>query len=146
MIIAFACDHGGFSFREKIISHLKNLGHNVVDKWPSSFQELDDFPDYSSKVCDTILSGEAERGILICGTGIGMSIAANRFHWIRAGLLYSPEIAKISRSHNDANVACFWARTMTTESILQSIDAFLSEPFIGDKYQKRNEKIDLCSC
>ena len=66
MTIAFACDHGGFSFREEIISHLKNLGHDVVDKWPSSFQELDDFPDYSTKVCDTILSGEAQRGIRVC--------------------------------------------------------------------------------
>lgn len=74
-----------------------------------------------------------------------MSIAANRFSGIRAVLSYSPEIAKISRSHNDANVICFGARTMTVEDVILSLDTFFSEPFLGDKYQRRNDKID-CEC
>ena len=146
MKIAFACDHGGFSFRKNIINHLKNLGHEVLDLWPTSLQELDDFPEYSTPVCEAVWKNTVERGILVCGTGIGMSIAANRYKWIRAALLYNSDIAKISRSHNDANIACFGARTMSIESILTSINIFLSEPFIGDKYQRRNEKIDAISC
>ena len=146
MIIAFGCDHAGFPFRADIIAHLEMRGHTVVDQGAYTLEALDDFPDYSTLVCDTLIKREAERGVLVCGTGIGMSIAANRHPGIRAALLYNAEIAKISRSHNDANVACFGARTMTIESVLQSLDIFLSEPFIGDKYEKRNEKIDLRSC
>lgn len=145
MIVAFACDHAGFSFRNEVIKHLENLGHTVQDFGPKSVEPLDDFPDYAREVCRDILSWNAERGILICGTGIGMSIAANRFHGIRAVLAYSPEIGKISRSHNNANVACFGSRTMKLEDIIASLDIFFSEPFLGDKYQKRNEKID-CAC
>lgn len=142
MIIAFACDHGGFSFREDIISFLQKKWHTVLDLWPQKIDSFDDFPDYSSQVCDTLLSQKAERGVLVCGTGIGMSIAANRFRWVRAAVVYNSEIAKICRSHNDANVACFWARTMNIVEVLSSLDVFLSEPFIGDKYQRRNDKID----
>jgi RpiB/LacA/LacB family sugar-phosphate isomerase len=145
MIIAFACDHGGFPFKEDVINHLNNLGHIVRDFGPKNLEQLDDFPDYAKQVCENILSWEAERGVLICGTGIGMSIVANRFNGIRAVLSYSSEIAKISRSHNDANVICFGARTMTLEDIKMSLDVFFSESFIGDKYQRRNDKID-CVC
>ncbi len=84
-------------------------------------------------------------GVLVCGTGIGMSIAANRHPGIRAVLAYTPEIAKIGRSHNDSNVVCFGARMMNIDDVLQSLDVFFSEPFIGGKYQRRNEKMDgLC--
>ena len=82
---------------------------------------------------------------MVCGTGVGMSIAANRFNGIRAVLSYSSEISKISRSHNDANVICFGARTMQLDEVITSLDVFLSESFIGDKYQRRNDKID-CTC
>lgn len=145
MTIAFACDHGGFPFRESIINHLKKLWHTVVDLWPQSLEELDDFPDYSEKVCQEILHKRAERGVLVCGTGIGMSIAANRHIWIFAALAYSPEIAKISRSHNDSNMICFGARTMKIDDVLESLDIFLAESFMGGKYQSRNDKLNtLC--
>ena len=78
MTIAFSCDHGGFPFREDILSYLQKKGHDIFDLGPESLDELDDFPDYSGKVCDVIVAGKCERGILVCGTGIGMSIAANR--------------------------------------------------------------------
>lgn len=143
MIVAFACDHAGFPFRENIITHLTNLGHEVIDVWPKSLDIMDDFPDYATALCKTILDKKAERGILVCGTGIGMSMAANRFIWIRAVLSYSSQIAKISRTHNDANVICFGARTMNIIDVLESIDIFLAEIFNGDKYQRRNDKIDI---
>ena len=142
MIVAFACDHGGFPFRESILHHLKNHGHEVIDFGPQFFEELDDFPDYVAPACQSIISGKAERAVLVCGTGLGTSIAANRYPWIRAVLAYTPEIAKIGRSHNDSNVICFGARTMQLDSVLKSLDVFFTEPFIGGKYQRRNEKLD----
>ena len=79
MIVAFACDHGGFPFRESILHHLKNHGHEVIDFGPQFFEELDDFPDYVAPACQSIISGKAERAVLVCGTGLGTSIAANRY-------------------------------------------------------------------
>lgn len=145
MIIAFACDHGWFPFREKILQQLKNMWHEVIDVWPQTEEPLDDFPDYAKLVCEEILNWKSERGVLVCGTGVGMSMAANRCDWIRAVLAYNPEIAKISRSHNDANVICFGARTMSIDDVLSSLDAFLETEFLWGKYERRNEKID-CSC
>ena len=142
MKIAFACDHAGFEFRDSILDHLKKLWHEVIDLGTQSIEPLDDFPDFSRLVCEDILSSNTERGVLVCGTGIGMSIAANRYVWIRAVLSYSPEIAKISRSHNDAIVICFGARIMKIHEVLESLNVFLSEPFLEGKYQVRNEKID----
>lgn len=145
MTISFSCDHGGFNFKDLVLEHLKALWHDVFDLSPHTLAPLDDFPDYADQVCRSIIDKKTERGVLICGTWIGMSIAANRHPWILAVLAYNPEIAKISRSHNNCNVICFGARTMKIEDVLQSIDIFLKEPFIGDKYQRRNDKID-CMC
>ncbi len=145
MIVAFACDHGGFPFRTSILEYLNQHGHTVIDVWPDSLEWNDDFPDFASHVCHVIRDKHAERGVLVCGTGIGMSIAANRYAWIRAVLSYSSDIAKISRAHNDANIICFGARTMTIESVIASLDIFFTEPFLGEKYQRRNTKLDsLC--
>lgn len=145
MIVAFACDHGGFPFRADILSHLKKLWHEVIDVWPQNIDPLDDFPDYAHRVSTTIESKKAEKGVLVCGTGIGMSIASNRHSHIRAVVAYSPEIARISRSHNDANVICFWARTMQLNEVISALDIFLTEVFLGQKYQRRNDKLD-CLC
>lgn len=145
MKIAFACDHGWFPFREKILEHLKKMWHEVIDFWPQTEEPLDDFPDYAKLVCESILEWKSERGVLVCGTGIGMSIAANKFQKIRAVVSYDTETAKISRSHNDANVLCFWARTMQIGNVLDSLDVFLSTEFLWGKYQRRNEKMD-CIC
>lgn len=78
MVVAFACDHAGFPFREDILIHLKKGGHEIIDLGPQSLEELDDFPDFASEVSRAVLNKDAERGVLVCGTGIGMSIAANR--------------------------------------------------------------------
>lgn len=145
MKIAFACDHGGFPLRDEILKYLAKSGHDVLDFWAYKSIILDDFPDYAEQVSRALLEKKTERGVLICWTGIGMSIAANRHTGIRAVLAYNPEIAKISRSHNDANIICFWARTMQSETVISSLESFLTENFIGGKYQRRNEKLD-CSC
>ena len=144
MKIAFACDHGGFPLRDEILKYLAKSGHEVLDFWAYESIILDDFPDYAEQVSRALIEKKAERGVLICWTGIGMSIAANRHTGIRAVLAYNPEIAKISRSHNNANIICFWARTMQSETVISSLDSFLTENFIGGKYQQRNEKLD-CS-
>ncbi len=142
MIIAFACDHGGFPFREPVLENLKKLWHEVIDFWPKSEEPLDDFPDYASLVCKSMLQKKADKWVLICGTGVGMSIAANKYHWIRAVLAYNTEIAKISRTHNNTNVICFGARTMNIDDVLSSLNVFLETEFLRGKYQTRNEKID----
>lgn len=146
MIIAFACDHAWFPFREPILKYLGELWHEVMDLWPQSMEPLDDFPDYSALVCESIITWKSERGVLVCGTGIGMSIAANKFPKIRAILAYDAEITKISRSHNDTNVICFGARTMEIGDVLTSLDVFLETEFQWGKYQRRNEKIESCYC
>jgi ribose 5-phosphate isomerase B len=141
--IVLAFDHAGFIFRWPVTHFLENLWHTVLDVWPEKIEEEDDFPDYAHIACQKILDGEAEKWVLICGTGIGMSITANRHKWIRAVLGYSPAIAKIGRTHNNANVICFWARTMDLEIVLASLDIFLKTDFLWEKYQRRNNKLDV---
>ena len=145
MTIAFACDHGGFAFREDIFEYLEKKGHVVLDFWPNTLNELDDFPDYVTPACEALIAWKAERGILICGSGVGMAIAANRHPEIRAVLCYSAEVAKLSRQHNDTNVICFGARTMNIVDVIIWLETFLTESFIGGKYEKRNKKME-CMC
>lgn len=140
--IVLAFDHAGFIFRWPVIHFLENLWHTVLDAWPEKINGEDDFPDYAHIACRKIIDGEAEKWVLICGTGIGMSIAANRHKGIRAVLGYSPTVAKIGRTHNDANVICFWARTMELELVFASLDIFLKTDFLWEKYQRRNDKLD----
>jgi ribose 5-phosphate isomerase B len=146
MIIAFACDHGGFTFRESVIHHLEELGHTIIDLGAQSIEPLDDFPEFAAQVSRSVQDATADRWVLICGTGIGMCIGANRFTWVNAAVLYSPEIATIARKHNDVNVACFGGRTMQIEEVLQSLDIFLTEPFLWGKYEKRGHMIDENGC
>lgn len=142
MKIALWYDHAGYEVAYDIRSYLTSLGYDVQDMWPHILDPLDDFPDYAELVSQAVLAEEAERGVLICGTGIGMSIAANRHPWIRAVVAYSPEIARISRSHNDANILCFWSRTMDHRIFHEALDLFLSTDFLGGKYERRNEMMD----
>jgi ribose 5-phosphate isomerase B len=113
-----------------------------LDVGPKKIDENDDFPDYALLACEKILNWEAEKWILVCGTGIGMSIAANRHKGIRAVLAYNPTVAKIARTHNDTNVICFWARTMDLDLVLASLDIFLKTDFLWGKYGRRNNKLD----
>ena len=139
MKIAIASDHGGFELKNKIIAYFKSL--NFLDFGTNSADSVD-YPDYAKKVSKAILSNQADLGILICGTGIGISIAANRFHGIRAALLYSDEVAKLAKQHNNANILVFGGRTMNADDVIRRIELFLNENFEGGRHQKRLDKIE----
>lgn len=134
--VAFGCDHGGFDYKDKVISHLKSKGINVIDCGTYSRESVD-YPVYADKVCREITDKNADAGILICGTGIGMSIAANKHKGIRAACCENTYSAKMTRAHNDANVLCFGARVIGIEVALDMIDLFLSTEFMGAHHEKR---------
>lgn len=140
--IVIGFDHAGYLYADPIIRFLQKRGYTVLNVWPERRDDTDDFPDFAYKACQKILLWEAEKWVLICGTGIGMSMAANRHTGIRAVLAYDPEVAKISRTHNDANIACFGAQTMDIDTVFASLEVFLTTEFLGGKYQRRNEMLD----
>jgi len=139
MIIAFGCDHAGYPVKEKITEFLKSKGHTVIDCGCFS-EESCDYPDYAIAVARKVSKGVAERGILVCGTGIGMSIAANKIRGIRAAVCYSEETAVLSRKHNDANILCIGSRFFNISDILRWIDVWLETPFEGGRHERRIKK------
>ena len=128
MKLAVGCDHAGFALKGAVIEHLRAAGHEVVDCGAYSAESCD-YPDYAAAVCDKIVAREAERGILICGTGIGMSIAANKVRGIRAACCSDTFSARFTRLHNDANVLCFGARVVGEGLALDMVDLFVTTPF-----------------
>ena len=140
MKIAIGADHAGFAAKEEIKSVIKALGHQVVDTGTSSDASVD-YPDYAGKVARAVVSGEAERGVLICGTGIGMSIAANKIHGVRAAVVTDEKTADLSRRHNDANVFCAGARITPVVKIAESLKVWLQTPFEGGRHLARVSKI-----
>ena len=139
MKIAIASDHGGFEMKEELKKHYAAL--NLLDLGTYSTDSVD-YPDYAHKMAKTILSGQADLGILVCGTGIGISIAANRHKGIRAALLYSDEAAKMAKAHNNANIIVFGGRTMTSEDVIKRIDTFMQTTYEGGRHQQRLDKIE----
>lgn len=139
MKIALAADHGGFELKEKIKSFLEKEGHDVNDMGCHSTDSVD-YPDYAEKAVEAIKSGDCLMGILICGTGIGMSIAANREQYIRAALCWDEETARLSREHNNANMLCIGARVLSTDQALSIIDMWLNAKFQGGRHQLRISK------
>jgi len=139
--IAIGCDHGGYDLKNLIVKALADDSFEVVDLGTYS-EESVDYPDFSNKVCQCVLSGECERGILICGTGIGMSIAANRFRQIRAALCHEAFTARMSREHNNANILCMGARVIGTEVALDIVRVWTTTEFAGGRHQRR---LDLLS-
>ena len=138
MKIAIASDHGGFDLKERLRRHYADLG--LIDLGTYDSQSVD-YPDYAKKMANEILSGSADLGILICGTGVGISIAANRYHGIRAALIYSAEVAELAKRHNNANVLVFGGRTMPFEDVINYIDTFLRAEYEGGRHQIRLNKI-----
>jgi ribose 5-phosphate isomerase B len=130
MKIAIAADHAGFSLKEKLLQALRAEGHEVTDFGTHS-DESTDYPDYAVAVSDQVAHGAAERGILVCSTGVGMSIAANKIPGIRAALATSPEEVRLTREHNDANVLTIGAKFATPEYAEELIDIFLTTDFSG---------------
>lgn len=131
-MIAIGSDHGGYQLKQEVIEHLKARGIQYIDCGSHS-EESCDYPIYARKVADTILSREAQLGILICGTGIGISIAANKIKGIRAALCHDTFSAKATKSHNDANILAMGARVIGAGLALEIVDTFLDTPFSNDE-------------
>ena len=142
MKIALASDHGGYQMKNIIAQNLKNQGFEIHDLGTNS-EESVDYPDFAQRVVQEILSQKAELGILVCGTGIGISIAANRHKGIRAALLYDDYVAQVAREHNNANILCFGGRTMKIEDVMRRIDIFLKAKYEGGRHDCRLCKLDL---
>tara|TARA_B100000963_G_C22586395_1_gene653327 strand:- start:585 stop:1007 length:423 start_codon:yes stop_codon:yes gene_type:complete len=139
MIIAIASDHGGYIFKDQITNFLVRKEHTVKDFGTYSITSCD-YPDYANVVCDAVEKKEVEYGILICGTGIGMSMAANRNPAIRAGLCKDTETALLTRQHNNANVLCLGARVTNPSLINNIVETFISTKFEGGRHEKRIKK------
>jgi len=141
-MIAIACDHGGYALKAEIIRHLKSKGFELRDF--GSYDDIScDYTDYAHRACAAVQSGECEHAILICGTGIGMSIAANKLRGIRAALCGDCFSAMATREHNDANVLCLGARVIGPSLALMIVDTFLSTPFSNaPRHVRRISKIE----
>lgn len=139
MIITIASDHGGYITKEAISQHLNKKGHVVKDVGCFG-EESCDYPDYAKEACDLVASNKVDFGILVCGTGIGMSMVANRNPKIRAGLCKDIDTAMLTRAHNDANVLCLGARVTDSDFIEAIVDSFLHTQFEGGRHEKRLDK------
>ena len=141
-MIALGSDHGGYLYKEELKKHLDAKGIEYIDFGTDSTASCD-YPVYAEKVCRAIQSGECEKGILICGTGIGISIAANKVKGVRAALCHDVYSAKMTKQHNNANVLVMPARFIPFETVLEITDAWLDEPFEGGRHQGRIDKIPV---
>ena len=138
--IAIGCDHRGFALKELIISFLQNAGHSYQDFGCYSTEPVD-YPDIAQKVGEAVVSGNLNQGILICNTGIGISIAANKIKGVRAALCCDVFAAQRARQHNDANVLCLRGENIDTESALEIVKTFLAADFEGGRHAQRVNKI-----
>ena len=142
MKIAIAADPGGFELKQSIIEYLSKKNVDILDLGTNNLESVD-YPLYADKLANSILNKESDLGILVCGTGIGISIKANRYKGIRAALLYDDNVALMTRKHNDANVMVFGGRTMNKEDVFNRIDIFLNTEFEGGRHQNRIDMLDF---
>ncbi len=140
MKIAIGCDHGGFEHKNAIAEHLKSRGFEDVDCGIHELHSVD-YPDIAVKVCDKITNGECELGILVCGTGIGMSIAANKINGIRAAACSEHYSAKYTRLHNNSNVLCLGGRVIGVGTAIELVDLFVDTKFEHGRHELRVNKI-----
>ena len=140
MKIAIGCDRAGPALKDELAEHLRELGHEVVDLGVQEGEKCD-YPDKAKEVCEKVTSGECELAVLVCGTGIGMSISANKIKGIRAACCSDYFSAKFTRAHNDANVLCIGARVVGAGLAAELVDVFIETPFEGGRHQRRVEKI-----
>ncbi len=138
--IAFACDHGGYELKATIINWLKDNGYEVVDFGCDSTASVD-YPDYALPASQAVARGECDLGILVCGTGIGMSLCANKVKGIRAACCSETFSAKMTRLHNNSNILCFGARVVGAGIALELVKNFVETEFEGDRHIKRVEKV-----
>lgn len=140
MKIAIASDHRGVRVKEQILAHLRELGHDGIDLGPQSTDGVD-YPDFAAKVAADVASGAVDRGILICGTGMGMCIAANKFAGVRAVTCHDDFTAEISRRHNDANIMCLSADMLGDRLLARIVEIWLNTEFEGGRHARRVNKI-----
>ncbi|MEO8480342.1 MAG: ribose 5-phosphate isomerase B [Gemmatimonadota bacterium] len=139
--IPIGADHAGYEMKQALIADLTSLGYEIEDVGTHS-TESTDYPDYAHPVAREVSEGIADRGVLLCGTGLGMSYAANRHPGVRAAVAWSPEVAKLSREHNDANVLVLPARCIDLETARAILHTWLDTPFAGGRHQRRVDKIE----
>jgi ribose 5-phosphate isomerase B len=138
--IAIASDHAAVALKAELVAWLGECGHAVTDLGPEGVDSVD-YPDYGYRLAEEIAAGRADRGIALCGSGIGISIAANRHPACRCALVSEPLSARLAREHNDANVIAMGARLIGIEMAKACIDAFLTGPFLGGRHERRVEKL-----
>ncbi len=139
--IPIAADHAGFEMKQKLVALLRDLGYEPDDLGATS-PTASDYPDFAHPLASAVSKGDAKRGVLLCGSGIGMDIVANRYPHVRAALAWNPEIAALSRKHNDANVLVLPSRFMSEADAEQSLRTWLETPFEGGRHGRRVDKID----
>lgn len=142
MRIGIASDHAGFEQKQALAAYLRDGGYEVEDLGPDSADRVD-YPDYAERLARAVAAGSVERGVLVCGTGIGMAVAANKVSGIRAANVVSPEFAALAREHNDANVVTLSGRFVDEETNRRIVDSFLTTEFGGGRHAGRVEKIAL---
>jgi len=140
MTIALGADHAGVALKDAVKRLLDTRGLRYTDFGTDAADSVD-YPDYAAQVAHAVAHGEADRGILVCGTGIGMAIAANKVAGVRAAPVYTADTAKVAREHNDLNVLALGARTTTEDDARAIVDAFLDTPFAGGRHGRRIDKI-----
>lgn len=139
--IPIGADHAGFELKNRLVAALRDLGFQPEDVGTHS-SESTDYPDYAHVVADKVARGEAARGVLLCGTGLGMSYAANRHHGVRAAVAWTPEVARLAREHNDANVLVLPARFLGEREGVEILRAWLDTPYAGGRHARRVAKIE----
>jgi ribose 5-phosphate isomerase B len=140
MKVAIASDHGGFEQKQELVSFIAQLGHEAADLGPADDGSVD-YPEYAARVAHAVAEGRAERGVLICGTGIGMAIAANKVSGIRAANVTAPEFAVLAREHNDANVITLSGRFIDLATNREILATFLNTPFAAGRHARRITQI-----
>ena len=140
--IPIASDHAGVEMKNRLVSELKKLGYDPVDLGSNNPDQPDDYPDFGHPVAREVSKGEAKRGILLCGSGVGMDIVANRYPGVRAALAWEPEIGALSRRHNDSNVLVLPARFMSDDDAIKTMKQWLDTKFEGGRHERRVQKID----
>ena len=139
-----ATDHAGYALKDFVKTYVTSLGHEIIDLGPDSADRVD-YPDFAKKCAEAVIADKGSFGILICGTGIGISIAANKVPGIRAALCHDTYTAKLTRQHNDANILCFGERVVGKGVIEDMIEAFINTEFDGVRHAGRVAKIEGCS-
>lgn len=140
-IIPIAADHAGVELKERLKRELTALGYQPLDMGTNGTESVD-YPDYAHPLAEKVERGEVKRGVLLCGTGLGMAYAANRHHGVRAAVVWTPEIATLSREHNDANVLVLPARYVGADVAVDILKRWLDTPFAGGRHSRRVAKIE----